>query len=220
MDPITIKLTKSEMEQCVSFSEESAKTQQKIEFGQGDTAPRSVKEIARDNLIGKMAEVAFKRFLHDRYEIETAVDFNIYERGIWDDNDLSINGWEIDIKSTRVGSWFLIEWSKLSFRRKQNKLPDCFFICKTPWNMNNDTPHGTVELWGAVSLKTLCSNDSRIQILRKGELLPGTKHPTRLQADNFGIRFKHITHDWDKIISYMKKNKPKDPNQFVHFPFE
>ena len=27
------------------------------------------------------------------------LDFEVYERGKWDDNDMVINGWNIDIKS-------------------------------------------------------------------------------------------------------------------------
>lgn len=54
-----ILLTKDEMHKCIMFSEKCAENQQEIEFGQGDTNPRSEHEIARDNLIGKIAEVAF-----------------------------------------------------------------------------------------------------------------------------------------------------------------
>ncbi len=219
METIKIYLTKEELQKCKDFSIESAKTQQAIEFGQSDTAARSVREIARDNLIGKMAEVAFKKFLLTNYGITSEIDFNIYERGIWDDNDMTINGWNIDIKSTRSGHWFLIEWSKLAFRMHQNKLPDCFVICRTPWNYASDTPKDCVELCGAVSLQALCQKDARIHILRKGRLLPGTKKPTYLQADNYGIEFSHLSHHWDDIIHHMQNTPPPDQKQFVNFPF-
>jgi len=220
LKPVIITLTPEELQKCRTFSIESARSQQDIEFGQSDTIPRSVAEIARDNLIGKMAEAAFKNFLRSRYGVETQIDYNIYRRGVWDNNDLTINGWNIDIKSTRSGHWFLIEWNKLSFRRQQNSLPDCFFICRTPWNLETDTPKGTVELCGAVSLQTLCRRDPRILTLRKGELLPGTRYPTPLQADNYAIEFTHLSHNWDVIIRHILSNPPADQRQFVHFPFE
>lgn len=126
-----IILTAEELALCKDFSIKSANSQQAIEFGQSDTKARGVSEIARDNLIGKMAEVAFSRMLKEDFDIDVPLDFEIYARGKWDDNDIEINGWNIDIKSTRIGHWLLIEWSKLNFRQKQGKLPHAFFMCKT-----------------------------------------------------------------------------------------
>ena len=65
-----VELTELEYNKCVEFSRMCALNQQRIEFGQGDTTPRTMDEISRDNLIGKMAEVAFARMLHDVYRID------------------------------------------------------------------------------------------------------------------------------------------------------
>ena len=54
----TVLLSDYQMQICKLFSVWSAKTQQQIEFGDPRTKPRSVNEIARDNMIGKMAEAA------------------------------------------------------------------------------------------------------------------------------------------------------------------
>ena len=62
---------------CVQFSNESAKSQQDIEFGQRNTAPRSIKEIARDNLIGKMAEVAVVKMLREDYQLHLPINYEI-----------------------------------------------------------------------------------------------------------------------------------------------
>lgn len=51
MEKFIVELTKEEMQRCISFSKKSAESQQPIEFGQHDTIPRGVAEIARDNLI-------------------------------------------------------------------------------------------------------------------------------------------------------------------------
>ena len=61
--PINYTLSQEDLNLCIEFSEQSALTQQDIEFGQNDIKARDVKEIARDNLIGKIAEVAFKRII-------------------------------------------------------------------------------------------------------------------------------------------------------------
>ena len=207
----TITLTPEEMQKCVAFSEESAKSQQQIEFGQKDTKPRPVKEIARDNLIGKMAEVAVSRMLRSEYGIHFPVNFDIYPRGEWDDCDVQIKAWTIDIKSTRSGKWLLFETSKLRMRQNQkiNNLPDAVIMCRTPWDRENDKPIGAVELIGAISLFALLKNSNkRVIHLKKGDCIPNTK--AVLQADNLAIRFEDINHDWDKIIDYMVKNMPPD----------
>lgn len=201
-----ITLTVEELSLCKEFSIKSAKSQQAIEFGQSDTKARALSEIARDNLIGKMAEVAFARMLKEDFNLEIPLDFEIYSRGKWDDNDIIINGWNIDIKSTRIGHWLLIEWSKLNFRQKQGKLPHAFFMCKTPWNMEEDTPKGTVELIGSISLNRLKQGSSNVITIRKGDYLPGTR--TRMQADNFGVEFRHLNNDWSETIDYILNNPP------------
>ncbi len=77
----TIVLSAYDMERCVAFSKKSAESQQAIEFGQSDTVPRIPKEIARDNLIGKMAEVAVANMLREDFNLHYAVNFDIYPRG-------------------------------------------------------------------------------------------------------------------------------------------
>lgn len=214
----TIKLTAEELQKCIEFSEQSAKTQQPIEFGQNTTVARKVKEIARDNLIGKMAEVAIVKMLKEDFGIEVPLDFAIYDRGVWDENDIVINGWNIDIKSTRIGHWLLIEWNKLNFRQKNGDLPHVFFMCKTSWDMETDTPNGVVQLIGSISTGRLKAENPSVVVLRKGDFIPKTN--TRLQADNFGVEFNNLNSDWHSVISYMLNNNPPDlsnyPNPYTH----
>ena len=211
----TITLSELEMEKCLDFSKASAESQQAIEFGQRDTNPRPSKEIARDNLIGKMAEVAVARMLREEYGIHFPVNFDIYPRGEWDDCDVQIRGWNIDIKSTRIGRWLLFEVDKLRMRKNQpiNNLPDAVIMCRTPWDIDNDSPLGTVELVGTISLKSLLSSDQRIKRLKKGECIPGTR--VRLQAENLAVHFNDLSHDWDQIIQYMLDNQPPEKSSYV-----
>ena len=213
----TMTLTAAEMDMCITFSKASAESQQAIEFGQHDTTPRKTQEIARDNLIGKMAEVAVARMLRENYGIHFPVNFEIYPRGEWDDCDVQIKGWNIDIKSTRTGQWLLFEVDKLRMRQNQqiNNLPDAVFMCRTPWDRDKDIPIGTVELIGAISLKMLLTPDKRILRLRKGEYIPNTR--AKLQADNLAVNFSDLNHDWDMIIHHMIENSPPD-NSSYHIP--
>lgn len=168
-------------------------------------------------MIGKMAEVAFARMLKEDFNIDIPLDFEIYGRGRWDDNDMVINGWNIDIKSTRIGHWLLIEWSKLNFRQKQGKLPHAIFMCKTLWDMESDTPKGPVELVGSISLNRLVANNPHVTCIRKGERLPGTR--AFLQADNYGVKFEHLNSNWHEVIGYILNNSAPDlsyyPNPYT-----
>lgn len=85
-------------------------------------------------------------------------------------------------------------------------------MCRTPWDRDNDVPIGNVELIGAISLKTLLSNNEKVKHLKKGEFIPNTK--AKLQADNLAVNFDDLNHDWKQIIAYMVKNPPSDSSAF------
>ncbi len=206
-----VTLTEEEIRRCKEFSERSALSQQTIEFGQHDTAARSAREVGRDNLIGKLAEVAFAKEMKSRYNIDIELDFEYYPRGEWDGQDAVLNGWKIDVKATkRRGKWMLIEWSKINFRQREKDLPDLFVMASVGWNMATDQPDGTVDLIGCASLLyKMRAGVPTTRILRKGEELPDTSSHIRLQADNFGIKFEDLQQDWDISANYMLTHKPK-----------
>lgn len=203
-----IVLTDAEMDKCREFSRISAASQQAIEFGQHTTKARPEKEIARDNLIGKMAEVAFSKMMKENYGIDVPLDFNYYPRGQWDGQDTEINGWRIDVKGTRSGGrWMLIEWNKLDFRQRDNNLSHLFVMFTVDWDRSADQPTGEVSYQGAASLAKLKESVQTTVVLRKGDVIPGTQ--THLQADNYGIRFgdlyKHLNH----LVKFLLKAPPE-----------
>jgi len=208
-----ITLTKEQLEKCNKFSYECAKNQQQIEFGQSDTIPRSIKEIGRDNMIGKIAEVAFSNMLNDRYGLIVPLDFEYYPRGKWDVQDAVINNWRIDVKCTRQGGrWMLIEWSKLNFRQKDNDLSHLFVMASVMWNREMDIPTGKVDLIGSASILRLKQGISTTHVLYKGDCIPNTH--MKLQSDNFGIKFENLEHNWDKVIGYITKHNPPCLNNY------
>lgn len=175
IDVLNFSLTDDELECCKEFSRVSAASQQAIEFGQYTTEARSEKEIARDNLIGKIAEVAFSKMMKENYNIDVPLDFNYYPRGQWDNQDAEINGWRIDVKGTRKGGrWMLIEWNKLNFRQRDNNLSHLYAMFTVDWNRETDMPTGKVSYRGAVSLGKLKKNCKTTVTLLKGSQLPGT----------------------------------------------
>jgi hypothetical protein len=168
---------------------------------------RSENEIARDNLIGKIAEVAFSKMMKENYGIDVPLDFNYYPRGQWDNQDAEINGWRIDVKGTRSGGrWMLIEWNKLNFRQRDNNLSHLFVMFTVDWDRNSDQPTGKVSYRGAVSLAKLKDGIPTTVVLRKGSILPGTK--THLQADNFGIQFKDLYKHLNHLVEYLRAAPP------------
>lgn len=208
-----IDLTSEELEQCKEFSYKCAKNQQEIEFGQTDTARRSHIEIGRDNLIGKISEVAFSKMMKDHFDMQVALDFEYYPRGVWDKQDADINGWRIDVKGTRQGGqWMLIEWSKLDFRKKEENLSHLYVMSSVYWDRPKDVPTGKVHMVGCASLAKLSHDVGTTRVLRKGDFIPGTKVP--LQADNFGIHFDDLEKDWNKVIQWMSSHQPMDTNNY------
>ena len=204
-----IELTYDELKKCREFAYKCAQNQQSIEFGQSDTIPRAEYEIGRDNLIGKIAEVAFAKMLLNEFGLKVELDFEYYPRGKWDGQDTVINGWKIDVKGTRQGGkWMLIEWSKLNFRQRDKDLSHLFVMASVCWDRETDSPTGKVDMVGSASILKLKKGCEKTEIFRKGELLPETKYPVKLQADNFGIRFTDLQRDWNVVIKYVLNHTP------------
>ena len=215
-----IRLTQEELELCIDFARRSAPTQQRIEFGSHDTMPRDPKEVARDNLIGKIAEVAFSKMMKANYGLDIPLDFEVYPRGQWDKQDAIIHGWRIDVKGTRKGGrWMLVEWNKLNFRQREDRLSHVYAMFSVGWDRDVDQPTGSASYEGAASLSKLRANSKTTRIIRKGEPIPGTK--AILQADNYGIHFRDLYKHLNHLVDYLLKNDPplslteKYPNPFT-----
>lgn len=208
-----ITLSREDIERCVEFSNRCAVNQQRIEFGQSDTQKRSLSETGRDNLIGKIAEIAFAKMMWQRYGITVSLDFDLYPRGEWDKDDTTINGWSIDVKGTREGGqWLLVEWNKLAFRRDEKKLPHLFVMASVGWDRQKDCPAGTVDLKGFVPLNQLRPGVKNTLVLRKGDFIPQTR--TRLQADNYAIHFSNLMTNWDQVINWVRNNAPPNTDKY------
>ncbi len=202
-----IHLDASERQLCEAFANDCASNEQAIEFGEYDTQPRCKEEIRRDTLIGKIAEIAFARFLKEQFSVLTELDFDTYPRGKWDRQDAIINGWRIDMKGVRSGGrWLLLEQNKRDFRRKENATPHLLMAASVGWDRTTDCPDWTVIPVGCISYPHLNPRRGISKILRKGDYLPGTK--TKLQADNIGVPFSSLNDDWEFIIRYILSHDP------------
>ena len=114
----------------------------------------------------------------------------------------------------------LVEWSKLDFRQKQNKLSHLYVMASVDWDRTRDLPNGAIDLVGCASIQKLRPDASFTHVLRKGDYIPYTNKV--LQADNYGISFSDLERDWDGVVNYILNNPPPDlanyPNPFTLRP--
>lgn len=181
------------------FAKQSALTQQHREFGE-KTTPRSDGETARDTLIGKMAEVAVANLIHDQFGLCAPVNFHVYPLNEADDNDLSLKGWQFDIKATRWGNWLLVEKSKTDKRVAQGTMADVIIFCRTPWNRETDEPtDNSVEIVGCITKGALMAS----RVIHAGEFIPGTH--AILTADNYAVPCKDL-YDTVDSVDILRRN--------------
>ena len=76
------------------------------------------------------------------------------------------------------------------------------------WDRDTDSPTGKVDLIGSASIFKMIKGHEKTKVFLKGELLPGTKHPVHLQADNFGIHFSDLQQDCNIIVDYILNHEP------------
>jgi len=190
MIKFTLTLTKEEFKLCSDFAKESAKTQR--EHRSGGTQFRSVVQIESDTLRGKVAEVIIKNFLaQEPFNVrDILLDFDIYPRGKWDEQDFTLNGKRISIKSAK---WFS-KWLLLEAKDINRQYVYDYYILIT---IAEDYKSGTVQ--GFASKEEL--DDVKTLKLNKGELIPNTH--TVLDADNYARHTRDLHNtldDWNKLI--------------------
>ena len=180
------QLSEYEYTMCVLFSEKSARSQRQIEFGSQNTAKRSLREVREDTLVGKMAEVAVVKMLREDYGLHLPVNYEVYPRGDWDDEDIIINGLTVDVKATEKGHCLLLEKNKVDFRIAQGLFPDMIIMCKT------NVEEMKVDIVGCISTRKLVEpNNPKVKRLEAGRYIPGTKVP--VQADNYCVEFSDLS---------------------------
>ena len=210
-----IVIPKEKVRECWAFSKECAKSQQSFEFGEANSHHRPADEIARDNMIGKLGEVALQQ-LFAKFGIDVDLDMSIYGVGEWDRCDVEFNGWMLDVKCTQRGSHFLIEWNKLQFRADADELPHYFVMTRLARN-NSITLNGPesdtigVDLVGYIDVRELVESNPSVLVLEPGDCIPGTNTP--VTAKNFCIPFADITklnNDWAHLAEQLNTETPFD----------
>jgi hypothetical protein len=188
-------LNKSEYDLCLKFSLESAKTQR--EYRSGGTQFRSIEQIQNDTMRGKVAEVITQNFLKQTPLLVEGItlDFNIYPRGKWDDQDFTINNIRVAIKSAKwFSKWLLLETKDIL----RGDVYD-YYIFVT---VDEDFSSGTVK---GFATKNEILNDANTLKLTKGDKIPRTE--TILDADNHARHSNYLHNsekEWLKLADELK----------------
>ena len=216
---VNVSLDKDELLRCWDFSTQSALHQQAVNFGQLDGADRPLRRIAENNMTGKIGELAVQKFLALK-GIQTSLDFNIYERGQWDDNDIVYRGWAIDVKCTScVSRNFLIEWHKLQFRFDEGKLPHFFLMTQMTdqapiWGQDPFPERFRVRLIGYADTRVLQESAKDVLVLNRGDVIPRS-NGAPLEAKNFCIPFEKLNTDWNSFAEQLAKEDPFSFEEYV-----
>jgi hypothetical protein len=201
-----VSISQNDFERCRAFSEEMGRLNQAYEFNNATTARRPPSEVARDNLIGKVAECAVRKLLSAIGLPVSAVDFTIIGENQRDAGDLTVNGKTISVKATEKGKYLLVHEQQLRW-----DISDLYILCKA-------TNGRSVELLGYAIKKDLI-NEDRIsdwknkscdielilggvaKLVRESKSLPGKSF--KMQATNLYIESGSLRHDWFQIKRFL-----------------
>ncbi|MCD4771457.1 hypothetical protein K8R30_03510 [archaeon] len=186
-----IYLDQDEYSKCKDFSEQSAKTQRETRSGGSDF--RTVYLIEQDTMRGKVAEVLVKKFLEQGALGfgDISLDFEIYPRGKWDDQDIILNNKNISIKSAKwFSNWLLLESKDIV----RGDVYD-YYIFVT---VDKDNMAGNIR--GFVRRIEILECPKTYKI-KKGNFIPNTR--TVLDADNHARHasdMNNIESDWIEFV--------------------
>ena len=215
---LKIDLDYSTILKCLEFAKDSAKTQRPIEHGQRGARSRSVEEIQRDNIIGKLGEAAVQSFFASR-GINFDLDMAVYARGRWDNYDIRYQGWLFDVKATKKrGHFFLIEWDKIDFQVESGALPQYYIMTRLIdeeiLKIGSPIPRSvSIELAGFADVRSLYEGAPNVVTLEQGDCIPGTRMP--MVAKSFAVEFSHLSHDWDRLVDEMRTGIPFSTVSYV-----
>lgn len=139
--------TNKELEKCIDFAkkmEGNHKSDMIME--------RDVWEIFRDDLRGKLGEIAVHKYLCDKLGTKynlNEIDFSVLERGKWDTTDLEVEGKFINVKAIRHNASFLLIETK-----RYNRYGEYCYA-------NNDGKKVPLDIYALVRLALYTEKDNK-----------------------------------------------------------
>lgn len=207
---IEYRFKTNEIKRCKEFGKEISWKHPHFK-DRRNKAKRSRKQIEDDVLRGKLAEVAVFNIVSEHFpqQILTPIDFNVYEKDVFDNGDLFIYGKELSVKASKPGSsCLLIE--KQRFVLDKNNHPKLLNRQKPPHAfafVQVDTDSFTAHICGGILFDDFWKKKRLLPIgfimnkqnakkylldgCRLDELTAGRGVP--MLADNYGVHVKQLT---------------------------
>lgn len=211
-----IILDQAVVKRCWRFAEKAALNQRPNNFGTKVAEERSIEKISVDTFIGKLGEAAVQKWLYES-GVHIELDWSIMPRGEWDIADICYNGWLIDVKCTRLGHFFMIEWNKLQFRADAGEMPHFFIMTKIREDaalLSKGKIHDcAVELAGFIDTRQLNESNSDMLTLKRGDKIPGTEYS--LLTANFAMDMCDMNQDWDALSAMLLQEKPFSLDEYT-----
>jgi hypothetical protein len=185
------RLNDEEFKVCKDFSVSSAKSQR--EYRSGGSQFRSIGMIESDTLRGKVGEFIVKKFLQQSpFNINgIKLDFNVYERGVWDEKDFNVGSLNFSVKSAKWFSrWLLLESKDIN----RGDVYDVYVFV----TIEKDFKSGTIK---GFTTKDEVLNGPNTLELNRGDYIPNTN--TTLDAANHAIHSDHLHNsvdDWKELL--------------------
>lgn len=171
------------------------------DFGQFGVAERRYNEVQDSILIGKTAEIAFKKFFDKKFNTDLYIDWKVYKVNQGDQQDFLINNNKIEIKSSKNGKWLLVEKGDIQRRLSSNMLPHFVVFINVFWDKSTRKPKGYTYINGYIPIESLLRKEN---FMKKGSKIPDTN--TKLKANNFGIHIEDLYNNWGVLYNKIKTN--------------
>lgn len=165
-----------------AFAKKMADGKLHREIRSGGSLKRGAPQIKGDATLGKFAEIAL--FLHlNKLGIQSETpDLKTYERGKWDDFDLSVPGGLMSVKSSKsFANLMLLETKDYNLQgyRHADIQPDWFVFVRV------DMDNAIYDIPGYATLDDLRNAIGKMHVVRKDSRLNGR---TAMDAENWYIQ--------------------------------
>jgi DNA helicase-2/ATP-dependent DNA helicase PcrA len=197
-----IKLSEKTIEKCRTFAEQVSLHQHSKEFRNSNTEPRSLAKMISDSFIGRLGEEAVLQLFRE-HDLHAELDYNIYEsKDKGDDQDIVINGVDIEVKSAgSQGNWLLVDLKNIENKKKIGKEPMIYVFCVV--KLFRETPFCEVDVRGFSTKFNLNRNTENTQFVARGEYIPNTN--CIIKTDNYAIHSNHLYKDFELLSEKIRK---------------
>lgn len=223
--PDNVEIGSELLRSCFEYAFSIANEDKQREYRSGGLAKRNKLQIFWDAFRGKVAECHAKVFYEYRGCRVSDIDFNIYDRGVWDQYDLIINDKIVSIKSSKHFSQLLMLETKDWINGKysgdvydEDYTPDYFMFIRTRINVPEELEKGDdlnkKNLWQVIQKLTITAEISGLlpfihfidqvikfkYIIKQNDIFKASLNSSgvRMDADNYYVKISEL--NWPSTL--------------------